>query len=151
MRASQLRLEDSFVERINFETDSKFRQESSDRPDWPSLFTQWNLGAEITRLKKKDQDGAPYAIKLKVLMGHNLQEGVVSPYRFSIEMIGIFSFDESVPDDRRANLLEVNGPAVLYGSIREIIHAMTARSRYSALLLPTVTFMPSENPSNKAD
>lgn len=151
MRASPLRLEESSLEKVEFLASPDFSPDDLNSADLPSLYQEWKLGCEITRLERKGKEGPPYGIRMRVHMGEGLSEGAKAPFKFSIEMIGIFSILESVPEANRIRLLEVNGPAVLYGSIREILHTLTARSHLPPLLLPTVTFAPAPEESAESE
>jgi preprotein translocase subunit SecB len=45
-------------------------------------------------------------------------------------------------------LVEYNGPAVLYGSIRELVMQVTSRGPFPPIVLPTVSFV---NPETKVE
>jgi len=76
-------------------------------------------------------------------------------YTFEIEVVGLFDVDSEYPADKAENLVRVNGPAVLFGAIREMVANLTARGPFPTVELPTVTFIdevrhPEEPPKAKS-
>jgi preprotein translocase subunit SecB len=63
------------------------------------------------------------------------------PYQVETTLVGYFTMSDDCPPEHAEQLARVNGPAVLYSCAREIIAAVTGRSPYPKLLIPTVTFI----------
>jgi hypothetical protein len=63
------------------------------------------------------------------------------PYTGEIEAVGFFSVDQTWPEGNVGQLVVVNGPAVLYGMVREMVAGLTARGPHKPITLPTVTFV----------
>jgi preprotein translocase subunit SecB len=61
------------------------------------------------------------------------------PYRFTIEMVGVFDGRE-LPEERRDALTAANGASLLYGAAREILLSLSMRNMMGALMLPSVSF-----------
>ena len=66
------------------------------------------------------------------------------PYRFTAEIVGFFILTDGFPEDRIERLVKTNGSSMLYGVLREIIRATTARGPYSAIILPSTSFYEAE-------
>ena len=63
------------------------------------------------------------------------------PYEGVIECIGIFKVSPQCPEDQIEKLVMVNGTSLVYGSIREMICNITARSTFDMLMLPSQSFL----------
>jgi preprotein translocase subunit SecB len=63
------------------------------------------------------------------------------PYDFGITIIGQFKIDEDYQNNVDV-LFDVNAPALLYGTAREMITSLTGRGGFPSYILPSMTFMP---------
>ena len=72
------------------------------------------------------------------------------PYQFKITVIGIFSVDPEYKEDMIPALVSINGPSILYSSSREMLAAISGRSKGPAIHLPTVSFVPREKERTKS-
>lgn len=88
----------------------------------------------------------PYRWKCLVRVESNNPPDRIYPYEFLVILVGYFVVDEQVPREVIENLLKVNGASVLYSAAREVIASATARGAFPEVLLPTVTFMPNDEP-----
>jgi len=61
-------------------------------------------------------------------------------YELEVHAIGVFELVAELPEDRKQQLIVVNGLSILYGAIREMVINMTARSAYGAVSLPSISF-----------
>lgn len=59
-------------------------------------------------------------------------------YQGSVEYEGLFKIHEDFPEEKRDDLVRMNGGAILYGAVREYIVGMTSRSKHGAMELPTI-------------
>ena len=64
-----------------------------------------------------------------------------SHYLIDLEVIGFFDVHPEYPEKKAKTLVNVNGPALLYGSAREMVSNLTARGPHERLDLPTVSFI----------
>lgn len=62
-------------------------------------------------------------------------------YTGEIHAVGLFKVVDGWPENRVGELVESNGAAFLYGSIREMVLNVTARGPWPAITLGTVTFV----------
>ncbi|MHB1145514.1 MAG: hypothetical protein ACYCZS_11500 [Thiobacillus sp.] len=63
------------------------------------------------------------------------------PYRFRVGVTGFITFRGDQVGQERTDLVTVNGCALLYGTLRDVIHTFTMRFRNGPVMLPTVTFV----------
>jgi preprotein translocase subunit SecB len=62
-------------------------------------------------------------------------------YSGSVAIRGVFEIHPHFPENRREELIRVNGASLLYGAVREMILNITSRSLKGPFLLPTVSFI----------
>jgi len=79
-----------------------------------------------------------WKVTLIVYFGANRQN---ARYSGSIGLIGEFTTAETLSEEAAENLINVNGPSILYSSAREIILNFTALCPNGVWLLPSVTFI----------
>jgi preprotein translocase subunit SecB len=71
------------------------------------------------------------------------------PYDFLATLVGYFKVDEQVPRENVESLIKVNGASVLYSAAREMLASTTGRGPFPEVLLPTVIFLPVDEPEQK--
>jgi len=77
-------------------------------------------------------------------------EGKIKGYNLKVLAMGYIALDPSVPEDRKDNLVAVNGGSLLYGAAREYIYSLTMRGPFPPIYLPTISFMPMEPASTSS-
>lgn len=68
------------------------------------------------------------------------EEGPRCPYIIDVQAVGIVSLQESYDGDTPEKFLFECGAALVYGTIREMVANITARSAFGRLTLPTPSF-----------
>lgn len=68
--------------------------------------------------------------------------GMEACYTGEIHAVGLFRVVDEWPEAERSKLVEVNGAALLYGAIRELLLVITTRGPWPPILLNSVTFIP---------
>lgn len=138
MQASSLQLESSAITRLKIEANKSYPKDlARDR------FTRFGE-AELESMVEVGSDANDknrFFVKLEIKLPGS--EETPTPYVLDLEIIGIFRCDLDDPE-KSAVLVEVNGPAVIYGSIRELVMQITSRGPFAPLVLPTVNFVPPE-------
>ena len=76
---------------------------------------------------------------IKLRLRATPKEGRSFPYIFDLSIVGFLN-GAKLPDDKRQDLVLVNGTSLLYGALRDEILRLTSRMRHGALLLPTAHF-----------
>jgi preprotein translocase subunit SecB len=91
---------------------------------------------EVTVFRHKENAG-DWVVTLTISFG-----GTERPqYRGSLSLTGEFSTSEEIDSVAAINLVNVNGPAILYSTAREILFSITARAPHGGWMLPSVTFI----------
>jgi len=99
----------------------------------------------FTSLDQEDQRGTPHFVILRVQIDNEGRDGEpnqrLSPYVLDIEAGAVIILAHGAerlgnPED----LVAVNGPALIWGAIREQVAAMTARMPAGTVMLPSVNF-----------
>lgn len=68
------------------------------------------------------------------------------PYDFHAVLVGYFIVHEQVQRETVERLIKISGSSVLYSAARELIAGVTGRGPFPEVLLPTVTFIPDDEP-----
>jgi len=102
-------------------------------------FGNARLGSKVTTGWLTLDDGEKrHTVELS-LTGGPKEPGATFPYEFEISYIGIFDA-RALPDDKRDDLVMVNGSSMLYGIARETLMGLTIRCELGAMMLPSVVF-----------
>ncbi len=65
-------------------------------------------------------------------------------YTLNFHLIGTFTFNHDVPEEECPKRVALNGPAILYGALREQIITMTSRSVWGSVVIPPCIFGPED-------
>ena len=92
----------------------------------------------------------PRRFQVKLKIGLHPPGKTAAQYTGEFEIVGFFQVAKTWPDDQVSRLVEANGPAVLFGALREMIANLTARGPWPQITLHSVTFVPapSSQPPN---
>jgi preprotein translocase subunit SecB len=63
------------------------------------------------------------------------------PYHIDMQAVGVFRVSDPIDEARREEIVFENGAALVYGSIRDMVSTVTARSISGPLMLPTPSFV----------
>lgn len=99
---------------------------------------------------QNDEEPLKWGFELVITLDD--KSGKRFPYTFQIALVGFFAITKTYAEGNpsRAELLaKVNGPAVLYSAAREHITTITSRGPHPEMILPTVTFVPIEEKSER--
>ncbi len=108
-----------------------------------------NLLVENT-VGQKENNTTDFLVALRVAVLNEADAEKKAPYIFDIAVQGVFKLAEDFACDDRRDLVRVNGSAMLYGAIRDMLQQITARSMLGTLLLPTLHFLPESAESKNA-
>lgn len=134
--------------RLSVEADFEHHQHPEDGPTDPhALLEGVRINAEIssTRLDEPDPRGARHFVTLRVRINNDFEgkdtDHKPSPYLVDVEGGAVIVLNEAMqarPDAE--DLVVVNGPALIWGAIREQVALMTSRMPAGTALLPSVNF-----------
>lgn len=138
MQPSPIQLED--MSYIGFKVWARSLTEDEQASIEKFDFNDVMIGESIEFAALGDQDDPEsYAVKLKIAI--NNEEGKKARYDVDVEVAGFFSISKKIPIADREDFIVVNGCAILYGAIRDLVLNLTSRSGNGPLLLPTVNFL----------
>ncbi len=103
-----------------------------------------------TRCQQHTEDPSRWMVTIKVSISQKDEEPC-PPYLFDVEVVGFFQIAEEYPAEKKAQTVKANAPAVLFGSVREMIANITARGPYPKFDLPTVTFIDEAQTDHRRD
>lgn len=81
-----------------------------------------------------------YRVDMQVLVG-KAAAARGFPYRMRLRLSGIFSFAPATPPNVRERMINVNGPAILYGVARGVVGEATATGPRGKYVLPSINFI----------
>ena len=95
------------------------------------------------------EDKNPLLRRIRLTIEQNLSKDGNEPFAFKIVMVGLFEvmkeFFESQGTEKTEQLVNVNGPALLYSAARELLALVSGRGPYvdgnMNVLLPSITFL----------
>lgn len=123
MQPSLLRLNKIYFRRI--------RLDAAEKPG----IGKGELKLQVEVLRNKE-NAAQWRVELTVWLG-----GQDAPYTGEICAVGEYAVGSEQSEEAASNLVNVNGPSVLYSSIRELVLTLSGRGPYPSLLLPSITFI----------
>lgn len=137
--ASPLQLDRYFLKRLYFQL-----YEGFDRMRVPNAeITVPSLQIDVVAAEQNPENELQwrFEVNLELL---DPQEGTKCPYKVESTLVGYFTVSSEYPREKAERLAKTNGPAVLYSSARETLGAVTGRSGYPPLLIPSVMFIQPE-------
>ncbi|KAF1079907.1 MAG: hypothetical protein GQF41_3805 [Candidatus Rifleibacterium amylolyticum] len=95
------------------------------------------------------EDKNPLLRRIRLTVEQTLSKDGNEPFAFKIVMVGFFEvmkeFFESQGSEKTEQLVNVNGPALLYSAARELLALVSGRGPYADdslnVLLPSITFL----------
>lgn len=114
---------------------------SNDEALYPD-FRDAEFGAQINVAEVNGEhvpNSPAYQIDMTLSCSPKSENGF--PYRFRVGVTGYISFRGAQVGKERTDIVTVNGCALLYGTLRDVIHTLTMRFSNGPVMLPTVTFL----------
>lgn len=121
---------------------------SANRGFDPDKKVRLGLRDVVAQPECRGDEKKPREWQIVLKLKHSQSAESNSPYFFMIETVGFFTVKESVPAERVAEFVQVNGASVLYSTAREVLRSVMAMGPYLPILLPTVCFY---EPKRKAE
>jgi preprotein translocase subunit SecB len=135
MQQSSLQLESSAITRVYVEANRTFPPDRA--KDKFTTFAECGLESAV-EYGPAPHNPRLYFVKLEIKLPGT--ETCQPPYFIDLEVVGTFLLsNQELPVNEK--LVEFNAPAVLYGSIRELVMQVTSRGPFPPLVLPTVSFV----------
>jgi len=125
MKSSQLKIDGYVFKKIHLE--------SFDCPEPEN----WNVESSVEVIQRKD-DPKSWLIELAVKF---TGDKPASPYVGEFQVVGRFHVADELKETAGNNLVNVNGPSILYSAVREVVLHLTSRGPHRPVVLPSVTFI----------
>jgi len=93
----------------------------------------------IPAFRRNDADPHIWIVELRVVF--TSADGTKVPYEGSVEMTGVFKVIGDPPEEKQMEIVAVNGPSILYSSVREFVAMLTAHGPNGKFILPSVSFI----------
>lgn len=136
MRPSNLRLKSYFVTELHVIANREFEPEKAVKLRLEDVLAEHECVVH-------EEHSRDWQIRLRVKHAHNPESN--SPYSFAIEIVGSFTVQEEVPDDKVEEFARVNGSSVLFSTAREVLRSNMANGPFVPIVLPTVCFLDPPN------
>jgi preprotein translocase subunit SecB len=85
----------------------------------------------------QDDQGNRWLVRLDVQFMPET-EAETAPYMGEIAVVGVFSLAADFPNEKASDMVHMNGGAILFGTVRELLSSITARGIHGAIMIPTV-------------
>lgn len=89
-----------------------------------------NINVEVSTGLNSERDKGKVELSIHVLESNENR-------KLEISLVGFFTFS-NVDDDKKTQILAINGTAILYPYIRSVASMVTSQDSSSAIILPTV-------------
>ena len=89
-----------------------------------------NINVEVSTGLNSERDKGKVELSIHVLESNEKR-------KLEITLVGFFAFS-NVDDNRKTEILAINGTAILYPYIRSVASMVTSQDSSSAIILPTV-------------
>lgn len=132
MLASKIQLEQYFLSSFNYSVNSEFD------PEQDVVVKFSDISEEHAIQPLNEESLSDWQVDLKVSFSPTGDSN--APYSFSAQVVGLFSVLDGLPKEEIASFVDANATSVLYSTLREIVHTITAKGPYFPLLLPTPCF-----------
>jgi preprotein translocase subunit SecB len=142
MQASKIQLKQYFLSSFNYSVNPEFDPNKK----LNMKFTDISVNHDAQPLNQETL--LEWQVNLKAGFSPSAESN--APYSFSAQIVGFFSVNDKVAKEKITGLVETNATSVLYSTLREIIHTITAKGPYFPMLLPTVCFYGQKDAEPKA-
>ena len=146
MKPAPLQLIDYWATSIRMEACRSYKPDAETNLDFDSITVKHTVGP--LNSPDPEEKGSQWLVGLSI--EQTPCETANIPYTFEVSLQGIVLVLPGFPPDRVEHAVRANGPAMLFGSAREMIRAATGRGPHSAIIIPSTNFLP-PTPAVEAD
>ncbi len=136
MIQAPLQLQDYWVDFIQVRTNPDFDPKAAADLDLETLDVQSDV-APIP-IENVEKIGTAWMVTLAIRQTIPDKRNI--PYEFSLDIAGVVAVHPSYTGEKLANVIQVNGPSMLFGAAREILRAATGRGPYPPVIIPSTNF-----------
>lgn len=102
--------------------------------DWSGVKVAVETGMGV----QESDDPTEFMASLRLTVSN--EEGKKCPYEVDVQLVALLELSKKLASERREELATVNGLAIVYSAMRELVVNLTSRMEYGALVLPGVNF-----------
>lgn len=129
MIPSPLRLDKYFFSKIHVDITEEKQAGSDPR----ALTTKCNVMSH-------KKDAARWFVVLDVVQQRDASKDGPD-YNIDIQIAGFFTVEKEYPPEKASQMVRANGPALLFGAVREMASLLTSRGPFEPVQLPSVSFV----------
>lgn len=141
MRASPVKLKHYHFTQISITPIEEFGPDLNSDLEADGPYPSFSNAKFASGIRLAESDDGDNLYILRVHLTGEPKEGRSFPYRFSIEAEGVLTCLIGDEDITARDLVLVNGAALLYSAMREILLSLTFRFPHGPMLLPCVNFL----------
>ena len=82
-----------------------------------------------------------FMISIELEVNKSEADFKANPYYIFLKITGFFSFNKGTDEQTIEKMIQLNGPAILYGIARGVVAQATGSSLHDKFILPTVNFV----------
>lgn len=97
----------------------------------------FDVSSSLSRLSRK-KPGPPIDYQLNINIQIVEEESENTPYTGGIQVVGLFSTDETLSHEEAASLLVDRGASILYSASREFLLTITGRGPWGSISIPYI-------------
>jgi preprotein translocase subunit SecB len=142
MRLAPLQLKKYFITHLKVVAQRQYDSKNPQLYDFKEL-------QNATNIRKNKEN--PNIFQISLVLKQIVKPKANLPYSFDTQIVGIFEVLPDWPRNRVDELVQINGPAMLYSAAREILAQVTGRGPWGTITLPSVNFIPLNNKKNAED
>jgi preprotein translocase subunit SecB len=86
---------------------------------------------------KQEEPESQWLVRLDLQFSPD-KEGEVTAYLGEIAVVGVFTLAADFPPEKASDMVHMNGGAILFGIVRELLSSISARGVHGGIVLPTV-------------
>lgn len=137
MQPSPLSLDHYQLVEVEIRPENGYEAKADVYPDFDGA----DFESRIDFGSRADQVDEVRQFTVRLFLTGKPKEGGIFPYRFDLGVQGFFTVDPSVEPNKRIDFVLVNGAALLYGVLRDLLLTLTCRFENGPIMLPTVNFL----------
>lgn len=138
MKPAPLQLIDYWATSIRMEACPNYNPKAKADLDFDSIEVKHTVS--VLDSQDNDEKGSHWLVGLSI--EQTPSETANIPYTYEVSLQGIVLVLPGMPPEKIERSVKANGPAMLFGSAREMIRAATGRGPHAAIIIPSTNFLP---------
>ena len=144
MQLSPLQLKELLFRRVSIEpTDEALQDRSGAADQFDFSGVRLDVETAVGIAAGQEDDPKDFLVDLRIKLDAD-DHPRPPPYKLDVQAFAVIQASPKLARERREALVTVNGLAMIYGAIRELVASVTGRFPHGILTLPTVNFIDHE-------